>query len=94
VGGFFLRSYLAWKSGDMEAARQFLEQTRKALGPDWQPKGATSEGDVMQKQHAETSPLADCWRNWNGASEPALAFQALENRLLRATEDSRGAKKP
>jgi predicted Zn-dependent protease len=81
VGGFFLRGYLAWQRGDAAAAQQFLEQTRKALGPDWQPHGATSEGDVKRKQHVESSPLAEFWQNWNGQPDPALAFAALAQRL-------------
>jgi tetratricopeptide (TPR) repeat protein len=81
VGGFFLRGYLAWKRGDAGAAGQLLEQTRKALGPDWQPKGATSEGDVKQKQHVETTPLTRFWQGWDGAADPARAFAALDARL-------------
>jgi tetratricopeptide (TPR) repeat protein len=83
VGGFFLRGYLAWKRGGIETAKQFLEQARKALGPDWQPKGATSEGDVKRKQHVENSPLAEFWVNWNGQTEPAAAFVALDQRLTK-----------
>jgi tetratricopeptide (TPR) repeat protein len=83
VGGFFLRGYLAWKRGDAAAARHFLEQARAALGPDWQPKGATSEGDVKRKQHLETSPLTPCWSAWDGRPDPATAFAALEARLPR-----------
>jgi tetratricopeptide (TPR) repeat protein len=81
VGGFFLRGYLAWKRGDDPAARQFLGQTQAALGPDWQPQGATSEGDVKRKQHVEKTPLTPFWEEWNGQSEPAAAFRALELRL-------------
>lgn len=81
VGGFFLRGYLAWQRGDVESARQLLDQTRKALGPDWQPKGATSEGDVKQKQHVESSPLSGFWSSWDGQQDPATAFAALDQRL-------------
>jgi tetratricopeptide (TPR) repeat protein len=81
VGGFFLLGYLAWKRGDDTTARQFLEQARAALGPDWQPQGATSEGDVLQKQHVEKTPLASYWETWNGQSEPDTAFRALDHRL-------------
>lgn len=83
VGGFFLLGYLAWKRGDDARARQCLEQTRTALGPDWQPKGATSEGDVKQKQHVEQTPLTPFWDGWKGQAEPAAAFAALEARLKR-----------
>ncbi|MBE7499906.1 MAG: VCBS repeat-containing protein [Verrucomicrobiales bacterium] len=84
AGGFFLRGYLAWKRGDETAARKFLEQTRAALGPDWQPEGATSEGDVQQKQHVEPTPLAGFWERWNGQYALAPSFAALEDRLGRA----------
>ena len=87
VGGFFLRGYVAWKRGDAPAARRFLELARGALGPDWQPKGATSEGDVKRRQHLETSPLADCWLHWNGALDPATAFPDLDRRLSRIGKD-------
>jgi tetratricopeptide (TPR) repeat protein len=78
VGGFFLRGYLAWKRGDEPGANKFLEDTRAALGPDWQPKGATSEGDVKQKQHVEGTPLARFWEGWNGSTDPTRAFQTLD----------------
>src|SRR6185369_11603505 len=81
VGGFFLSGYLAYKRGDDATAQQFLDQTRKALGPDWQPSGATSEGDVKQKQHVDASPLNRFWANWNGDSQPASAYALLETFL-------------
>ena len=81
IGGFFLRGYLAWKRSDDASAKQFLEQTRTARGPDWQPKGATSEGDVKQKQHLESSPLATFWLEWDGRPDPAPSFAALDRRL-------------
>jgi tetratricopeptide (TPR) repeat protein len=85
VGGFFLRGYLAWKRGDAAQAEQLLRETRQALGKDWQPKGATSEGDVRRKQYVETSPLAPCWQRWDGRIEPAAAYAALEARLAAQT---------
>lgn len=84
VGGFFLRGYLAWKHGDDPAARQFLEQARAALGPDWQPEGATREGDVKRKQHVEKTPLATFWEAWKGQAEPGTVFRALQARLASA----------
>jgi hypothetical protein len=83
VGGFFLRGYLAWKRGDHAAATKLLEDTRAALGKDWQPQGATSEGDVQRKQHVEKSPLARYWESWDGVTEPATTYAALEVRLRR-----------
>jgi hypothetical protein len=81
IGGLFLRGYLAWKRGDAGAAKDFLEQNRTALLPDWRPKGATSERDVQPKPHVESSPLAPSWMTWNGLIEPAAAFAALDQRL-------------
>lgn len=81
VGGFFLRGYLAWKRGNHDAARHFLEQARAALGPDWQPAGATSEGDVKRKQHVEKTPLTPFWEGWNGQPDPSISFRALDARL-------------
>lgn len=81
VGGFFLRGYLAWKRGDAAAARAFLDQTRQALGKDWQPRGATSEGDVQRKQHLEATPLTRYWEAWNGQSDPEPAFAPLDHAL-------------
>lgn len=78
VGGLFLRGYLAWKRGDNAAAKQFLADARTALGPDWQPKGATSEGDVKQKLHVEKTPLTHFWEGWNGRPEAAHAYAALD----------------
>jgi tetratricopeptide (TPR) repeat protein len=81
VGGFFLRGYLAWKAGDAAGAKVLLEQARAALGPDWQPRGTTSEGDVKKKQHVENSPLTRFWENWNGALTPSETFAALDRDL-------------
>jgi hypothetical protein len=81
VGGFFLSGYLAWKRNDPAKAKQFLDQARMALGPDWRPQGATSEGDVKKKQHEDSSPLQTFWTSWNGQSDPANAYAALETRL-------------
>ena len=78
VGGFFLRGYLAWKRGDDPGAKKLLEDTRAALGPDWQPKGATSEGDVKQKQHVEKTPLTQFWEGWGGEIEPVRSFANLD----------------
>ncbi len=83
VGGFFLCGYLALSRGDREGSKHFLEQARQALGPDWQPKGATSEGDVKQKQHVESSPLNRFWLNWNGETDPDQAFVALDRYLVQ-----------
>lgn len=81
VGGFFLRGYLAWRRGDDATARQLLEQARKALGPEWQPQGTTSEGDVKRKQHVEKTPLTPHWESWDGVPEPARSYATLAESL-------------
>ncbi|HTL59895.1 MAG TPA: FG-GAP-like repeat-containing protein, partial [Candidatus Limnocylindrales bacterium] len=77
VGAFFLRGYLAWRSGESSQARTMLASARLALGKDWQPKGATAEGDVRNKQHVETSPLIQYWERWDGTDDPDRVFGAL-----------------
>lgn len=77
VAGLFFRGFLAWRRGDIDQARQFLAAAREARGNDWQPKGATSEGDVKRGQHRETSPLAGYWNGWDGSIEPQQAYAPL-----------------
>lgn len=86
AGGFFLRGYIAWKHGDPTRAVDHLRQAREALGKDWQPKGATSEGDVRQKHHLEQSPLTRFWQEWDGRDDVASAFAALEAHLKERFE--------
>jgi tetratricopeptide (TPR) repeat protein len=84
AGGFFLLAYMAAEAGNHNEARQLLHQTREALGPDWQPEGATSEGDVLVKQHRENTPLAEAWTAWSGEADPETVFTGLRDRLNRA----------
>jgi tetratricopeptide (TPR) repeat protein len=77
VGAFFLRGYLAWRSGDQAQARELLANAHLARGKDWQPKGATAEGDVRNKQHVEASPLIQYSERWDGAEDPERAFASL-----------------
>lgn len=81
AGALFLRGYLAWKKGHTLASTEFLLRAREALGSDWQPQGATSEGDVRQKQHEEVNLLARFWQAWSGEAQPGTAFAALESYL-------------
>ncbi len=81
VGAHFLLGYLAWKRGDLVQARESLAAVRESRGPEWQPKGATSEGDVRRKQHVETFPLSSFWEEWDGHSGPDQAFRRLGLRL-------------
>jgi hypothetical protein len=52
-----------------------------ALGKDWQPQGATAEGDVKTKQHIENTPLTRYWSGWNGQADPDSAYPLLANYL-------------
>ena len=81
AGGFFLLGYLRWKQGDEAGAREQLDHARKALGPDWKPKGATAEGDVAARAHAEVTPLSVFWEAWDGAAVPAVAYSRLDAQL-------------
>jgi tetratricopeptide (TPR) repeat protein len=81
VAGFYLRGYLAWKRGNLSQARALMESARLALGKDWQPHGATAEGDVKMKQHVENTPLTRYWSGWNGQADPDSAYPLLANHL-------------
>jgi tetratricopeptide (TPR) repeat protein len=83
AGGYFLRAYIAWKQGDAARSRELLSRARGALGPEWKPKGMTSEGDVRAVLHEEKTPLSRFWESWDGTSDPALAFSGLD-RYLRS----------
>jgi lipopolysaccharide biosynthesis regulator YciM len=81
VGAFFLRGYLAWQWGKQSEARALLGHAREALGKDWQPKGATAEGDVQAKHHVEASPLIHFWDRWDGTDDPDRTFAPLADYL-------------
>jgi tetratricopeptide (TPR) repeat protein len=82
VGGYFLRGYLAWRRGDDAAARELLQSAREALGPEWKPRGAVAEGDVLQRQHRDETPLSRSWEQWNGsADELGRTFAPLAEHL-------------
>ncbi|MEW6159880.1 MAG: ASPIC/UnbV domain-containing protein, partial [Verrucomicrobiota bacterium] len=83
TGGLFLRAYLAWQNGRVTEAESLLEEARASLGKDWQPKGATAEGDVKNKQHEEGTPLTRFWESWNGETAPEPAFAALKQHLAK-----------
>ena len=78
INGQFLRAYIAWKRSDFGSAKSLLEKTRAALGPDWQPKGSTAEGDVKRKQHVDATPLARFSESWDGVCDPTTAFVSLD----------------
>jgi enediyne biosynthesis protein E4 len=86
VGAWFLLGYMAWSQADGDQARDYLERAREALGPEWQPKGTTAEGDVKAKQHVENSPLSRYWEAWDGRTDPGLAFEPLAGIFRRPVQ--------
>ena len=46
-----------------------------------QPEGAVAEGDVQERMHTEATPLSIFWESWDGGSDPAAAYAALDARL-------------
>ena len=85
VGGFFLRGYMAWKAGDRASSIGHLESAVAARGEDWVPEGAVAEGDVAERMHRETSPLSLYWEQWEGETDPLVAFAALDEYLSRTS---------
>jgi hypothetical protein len=81
TGAFFLLGYLQWKDGNAATAADLLDRARKTLGPDWKPRGATAEGDVVKKTHTEATPLSRFWEEWDGSNTPRRAFAPLDARL-------------
>jgi cytochrome c-type biogenesis protein CcmH/NrfG len=78
TGGFFLLGYVTWKQGNAAGAADLLREARTSLGPEWKPKGATAEGDVLLKAHTETTPLSRFWERWDGVLVPARAYANLD----------------
>jgi cytochrome c-type biogenesis protein CcmH/NrfG len=78
TGGFFLLGYVTWKQGNAAGAADLLREARTSLGPEWTPKGATAEGDVLLKAHTETTPLSRFWERWDGVLVPARAYANLD----------------
>ncbi|HVS04528.1 MAG TPA: FG-GAP-like repeat-containing protein [Thermoanaerobaculia bacterium] len=78
VGGFYLRAFLAWRSGDADGARELLTAARAARGEEWKPAGAVAEGDVAVTMHRDETPLSVFWEGWDGgAADLDAAFSGL-----------------
>jgi tetratricopeptide (TPR) repeat protein len=78
AGALYLRGYVAWKGGDAAHAKGMLEAARKALGPEWKPKGSVAEGDVKKKMANEAGFLAPYWESWDGAPDANRAYARME----------------
>lgn len=83
---YFLRAFLSWSNRDETSAITLLQQAREALGPDWQPPGDTSEGDLQgAKQHSEETLLSPLWKAWYGTTNPAQALTPLQQFIQQKT---------
>lgn len=81
VGGFFLRSFVAWKQGAEDRAIELLKRAAKARGDEWKPEGAVAEGDVARRMYREVTPLSRFWEAWDGSPDPQMSFTDLEKFL-------------
>jgi hypothetical protein len=81
AGALFLLGYARWKARDMPHAREYLERSRVALGPEWKPAGSTAEGDVAGNEPHESTLLSRFWLAWDGAASPQAAYAPLEKYL-------------
>jgi enediyne biosynthesis protein E4 len=73
----FLRGYIAWKNNQKDISIDFLHRTLKALGPEWRPKGTTSEGDVQEQMHIAFTPYSKAFNQWDGSVDPSDAFRII-----------------
>jgi tetratricopeptide (TPR) repeat protein len=78
VGAFYLRAYTAWRDRDNERSRTLLARVREARGEDWVPTGMTSEGDVRNRMHTESTLLSRFSMSWDGNDDLDRAFAELD----------------
>jgi tetratricopeptide (TPR) repeat protein len=78
---WFLRGYIAWKRGDTRSAREHLDATKRAFGPEWKPQGVVLEGDVKAKMYQQQGLLRHFANKWNSTTDPVVAFAALDRHL-------------
>ena len=83
IGGFFVRAYMAWKAGDVQASQRLLFDALEARGDDWKPEGAAAEGDVAVQMHREATPFSRFWERWDGEVNPAAAFAEIDAEVER-----------
>jgi Flp pilus assembly protein TadD len=83
VNALYLRGYIDWKRGDVRHASRMLADAGAALGPDWKPAGAVLEGDVRRRMNSESGFLNAFVEQWNGNSNPSLAYASLDAYLHR-----------
>ncbi|MCC6365288.1 MAG: VCBS repeat-containing protein [Bryobacterales bacterium] len=83
ANAWFLRGYIAWRRQDGREAAAMLTAARKALGPDWKPRGAALEGDVKRSMYKEAGFLNVFADQWDGSAAPDRAYAPLEGYLRR-----------
>jgi enediyne biosynthesis protein E4 len=83
ANGWYFRGYLAWKRHDADKARTMLNSARRALGPDWKPTGSVLEGDVRKRMFSESGFLGVFAEQWNGQSDPTIAYAGLDAYIRR-----------
>ena len=83
VNAWYFRGYVAWKSGDPRQAAAMLTQAHNARGPDWKPAGSVLEGDVRRRMYSESGFLGLFAQQWDGNSNPPLAYERLDAYLHR-----------
>ncbi len=83
AAAWFLRGYIAWKRGNNHEAEAMLAAAKQALGPDFKPAGAVSEGDVRQTMYGEAGFLNTFEQHWDGTPSPGPAYSGLDNYLRR-----------
>ena len=83
ANAWYFRGYIAWKSGNTRQAAAMLTQAHSALGPDWKPAGSLLEGDVRRRMYSESGFLGVFAQQWDGSSNPSLAYARLDSYLQR-----------
>lgn len=83
ANALYFRGYIAWKQHDVWQAAVLLGQAHLALGPDWKPAGTVLEGDVRRRMYSESGFLGVFAQQWDGNSNPSLAYARLDAYLRR-----------
>ena len=83
ANALYFRGYIAWKRHDDRQAAALLSQAHHALGPDWKPAGTVLEGDVRRRMYSESGFLGVFAQQWDGSSNPSLAYARLDAYLRR-----------
>ena len=80
---WFVLRYIAWQRRGGRDAATMLSAARKALLPDWKPRGAVLEGDVKRRMYNEAGFLNVFAGGWDGSTAPERAYAPLDGYLRR-----------